>query len=278
MISMKLSIIVFIITFVSFDVFCQTKKLDFAGLKVTEKKNDYGVMAKYYDQRDSLVYEVQYNSEKKIVNGTYDLAVTQNIRDGNGHNVETRYLNESLKLMRVDGGPAIIRRKFDGSHRLVEESNHDEKGSLLRSNFSVVQFKYDNKGCLVEETDLNQLRVPSGKNPIKKYKCDEKGRRIEESLFDAAGKMLKTGNDIRHSITRFAYSLDNKLIQKTFLTETGEMINEKPVVKIAYDKKPPMRTSVDSFDPDPQWIEYTYFDKDGNEVDKDYRYVPRVEN
>jgi hypothetical protein len=273
---MERLILIFIISLSTYASYSQTNKLDLTGLRSEESKDDYGIIkTKYYDKRDSLVYEINYDSKRKIINGSFGIAIDKHFYDGKGDRVETRYFDKDLKPVRNEGGPAIIKRKFDQNHRLLEEGFYYENEKLVTSDFAVFQYKYDDKGQLVEEIELNQNRIPSGANPIKKYTNDERGRRIEEKLFDKNNRIIKTGGSIQYSSVKFEYSQDNRIIKKSFFTEQGDLIDGKAVVRISYDKRPPTRTSIDAIDKDAKWMELIYFDKNGNEIDKEYEYIPK---
>lgn len=256
-------------------VSAQENDLDLNHLRKEIVDTYYGTLAKYYDKRDSLVYEVNYDEAGKITDERFGVAIDKHTYDIKGDRVETRYFDKAMKPVRLEGGPAIIKRKFDKYHRCVEQAAYDGKEKLIKSDFAVFQFKYDENGLLIEEVQLNQNRVPSGDTPIQKYRYDEKRRRIEELFFDKSNNPRKTGGDVEYSVIKLEYSDDDRVIKKTFLNERGELIEGKAVVKIAYDKKPPGRTSVDALESDPEWIQLTYFDKHGNEIDQEYEYVPK---
>ena len=100
----------------------------------------------------------------------------------------------------------------------LEKSIHQHIDLLLATYFG--EYKYDEKGRLIEEKRLDEEKSPIDFfAPIIQYKYDSDDRVIEKSFHDAKGaltsRMMDDDDENEIAIIRFAY-LDDKTTASVF--------------------------------------------------------------
>jgi YD repeat-containing protein len=152
--------------------------------------------------------------------------ITTNKYDESGNLIEVRFFNSDKKLIEDRYGVAIYRYQFDSYKNKIEEKHYGKNEKLKENDDSVaiVQYKYDDNGNLIEVRDLDtayKIKTHTWKTTIKSYKYDDMGNVIEEKWFNAEEKLRENGtaiirykyDDIGNQIEESNYSADEKLIQ-----------------------------------------------------------------
>ena len=252
-------------------------KLD--ELREEVKNNGYNAKEiNYYDRQDNLVYTITYDRNGELEDTPMGIAIIQRKYDERGNLFEQSYYDQDRKLFRTEFiGSAIVKYKYDENDNKIETIYCDENGKPLGNGLAIIASKYDNKGNAIEERHLDNNRQLTDGICIFKYKYDAKNRKIEESKFDKKEQLIKTGDKYKNAITRHKYDKQDRVIERTYYNENNELIDGEAKIVYDYTKKHDTKDSPTNLlnDPKPKWVEQVYYDKDGDEIRRNFRYIPK---
>lgn len=264
---------------ISFAVVGQDIVLNLSGLRIETKSNGYNAKeADYFDDKGNVVFTITYDNIGNLEDTPFGVAIIERKFDERKNLIERKFYDQNRKLFRTEIiGPAIEKFKYDKKNNLIEIIYCDQKGEPLDNGLAIVTAKHDKNGNLIEERQLDNKRQMIDGISILKYQYDSKNRKTEASRFDRNEKLIKVKGTEGYAIVRYKYDQQDRVIEESFYDENNELIDGIAMTKFNYDKKPEKNSSV--FDnQDPQWVEQIYLDKAGNELSRDFRYLPKKKN
>lgn len=99
-----------------------------------------------YDNSDKLIRITGYDNQNNIKPFYHDIAIQLNKYDQNGNLVEIRNLGEDEQPISSEfEDTPIIRMKYNDKNQLIEKWFLDDNENL-RSEFSIIKFRYDDQG------------------------------------------------------------------------------------------------------------------------------------
>ncbi|MEP4133192.1 MAG: hypothetical protein ABJL71_01145 [Cyclobacteriaceae bacterium] len=267
--------------FLSFNCLSQDQavnvELNLDGLRDVEKNNGYNAKeVDYYNKSDKLIYTICYDRQGNLEDTPMGIAVIEREYDKRGNLTRQSYFDQDKKPFRTEYvGPASVAYKYDKRGNKIETAYLDEFGQLLTNGLAIVQAKFDSKGNLTEERELDHNKELSGKACIFKYFYDEKGRRIKEEKYDSQESLVKVEDGNNYSIVESKYDDQDRVIERSYRNERGDLIDGTARIVYDYSKKPNQKPPAFIKDQDPHWVEQVYYDSNGTEIKRDFQYLPK---
>lgn len=147
-----------------------------------------------YDEKNRRTETAYYDSREQLLNN--DAAVVIMKYDDKDRIVEERYLDSKRQLLK--GRAAIIRYQYDDNGRVLQESYFDHNNQACKrlndgssSDFSIKEYKYNEKGNIIEKTHLDPKGAPITMGVYKTvYLYNPQGRLYEKVLYDAQNTVI----------------------------------------------------------------------------------------
>ncbi len=247
------------------------------GLKKIEKSNGYNAKeVDYYNESDKLIYTISYDRQGNLEDTPFGIAVIERLYDKHGNLIKQSYFDQDKKPFRTEfTGPASVTFKYDKKGNKTETTYLDEFGKPLTNGLAIVQAKFDSKDNLIEERELDHNKKLSGKACISKFYYDEEGRRFKEEKYNDQEKLVKIEDGHNYSILESKYDDLGRVIEQSFYNNLGELVDGTARIVFDYTKKPDSNPPAFMKDKDPLWVEQTFYDKNGTEIKRGFRYLPK---
>jgi len=123
---------------------------DFTVVETTTERDTWVI--KTYASPDSLlVYEVAYNKQGEMVNGSWGVAIDKRLLDEKGRVIEYTYYGVDGEFATLDTPPIIRKEYYD--YLLFERTSYLYADSTLAG---AIESEFDDKGRVIEERSLNE--------------------------------------------------------------------------------------------------------------------------
>jgi YD repeat-containing protein len=252
--------------------------LNLEGLRKDRKDNGYNAAEiDYFDKHDNLLYTISYDSQGELEDTPDGIAIIHREYDERSNLVQQSYYDEN-RLRTAPSGPAIIKYSYDQSDNKVETIYCDKNGQPLKNGLAIIRFVYDDNRNITEERHLNSKKQLTTNICIYKYEYDTKGRKIEERCYDNSEKLITTVAGYKSSITRYAYDDQDRVIERTFYNENGNLIDGEAKIVYDYSKQPQLKKTPgflkDALNKKGAgWVEEVYYDKDDVEIRRSFHFT-----
>ncbi|MGH8549847.1 MAG: hypothetical protein ACRERU_14830 [Methylococcales bacterium] len=234
---------------------------------------------------------------RPVPNRNEGFSIKTNGFDGCGREIESRFLDENERPVRAKKGYSRIRKLYDESNQVKQESYFDGNDQPIRSvdGYARVSRQFDRNRNLIDERyfdEQGKALLLNGAYAQHKLRYDDHNALLEETFWGSNGELVLDEKGWAKHIRR--YDDHNALVEEAYFGADGEpVLNEDGyarvtdvwdshgrVIEIAYfgtDGKPIQQKHgcariADRYDDYGAWVEEVYFGVNGEPVLYDGRF------
>ncbi len=163
--------------------------------------NDWNAYTIKYLDKDSLTrFVLSFDSDGKVEEDIWSIALSSYEYDSLGRDIERRYYDINGKLYFSDW-PPIIRITYHENGKVSAERYFDVDDKPIKK-YAETQYDYDDQGNVLEIRIVDDKLHPMGDRSIHRFTYKNEGKTVLEAYFNEDGELFLDDN---HGYTETTY-------------------------------------------------------------------------
>lgn len=203
----------------------ETKRINLdTELRPTYDENGVAITRVDYDQRGNIIKIAYYDDkDKELTLSDENIAGWNSTYDDFGNEIVRDYFNTKGEACLTSTGLASWTAKYDDQGRRTQYRYYNLKKDLVNvKGVAGYDFKYDEKGNIIESVPIGTDGKPSKTTLITRYKYDSNDNVIESALYD--GEMKPALNSYAYHKYTCQYNNRNQRIEIKYFGGKGELV------------------------------------------------------